>query len=257
MQFKKIIFASACLALSLLTASCNKTRGPKVLSCSQEVFADLGVVKEAVGPVSFVLKVKNTTSGLILPYSAVTRCSCLNAEVERKPVESGEDILVEAVYNPSGMSGKIMEEMQIYYVPDGEYPSAYRYLSILVKAEVKPMFFQAEKELPYDFGMGLRLSHEVLVFNSFREGDKGRFQLKAATTRRRPVDVSFEIPAGLDSVLTCRDLRLIPRSCDTLSFFLNHSHLDLEGLEEGIEIYPIVNGRKCKKPLIFRHFNQL
>lgn len=254
MPLRKILFAIVVLPALLLTA-CNGTKGPKVYSCSQEVEADLGTIKESDGPVTFYLKIRNTTAERIYPYTTATRCVCLNAETERTPVDADGDVLVKAVYNPAGASGKIMEELQVLYGTDGKLAPPYRYLSVMVKARVKPMPHSIKEDAPYDFGQGLHLSHEVLVFNPFREGEQGRVQLRVASTLRRRANVTFELPKGLDTVLTCRPIELAPGGCDTVTFFLNRPYLPIPGIENGVEIYPYINGKKCNKPLIFKHYN--
>jgi len=189
---------------------------------------DLGTIDEADGPVSFVLKIKNTTSQRIIPLTTATRCICLNADTERKPVEAGGEVLVNAVYNPTGFSGKVMEELQVFYTNDGTLTPPYRYLSVMVKARIKPRPHSIEEDTPYDFGQGLYMSHEVLTFNPFRKDRRGRIMLRVASALNRRAQVSFELPAGLDSVLTCRSIELSPRGSDTLSFFLNTPYLQLD-----------------------------
>ncbi len=251
---RKIWYAAACLLVLQMTA-CNRAKGPKIYSCSPEIAVDLGTINEADGPVSFILKIENTTSQRIIPYTTATRCICLNADTEPKPVEAGDDVLVNAVYNPAGFSGKVMEELQVFYTTDGTLAPPYRYLSVMVKARIKPRPRSIEEDTPYDFGQGLHMSHEVLIFNPFREGQRGRIKLRVASALDRRAQVSFVLPAGLDSVLTCRSLELPPHGCDTLSFFLNTPHLQLDNIENGLEIYPCVNGKRCDKALIFKHHN--
>lgn len=255
MAIRKIISAIGIFSVVLLS-SCGGPKGPKVYSCSQEIDADLGTIEESDGPVSFILKIKNTTPDLICPYTTATRCICLSANVERKPVKAGDDIMVEAVYNPVGEAGPVMEEVQVFYGTDGKLEPPYRYLSVIVKAKVNPMPHSIEEDAPYDLGQGLHMSHEVLIFNPFREGERGRLLLRAASTLHERANVSFELPEALDSVLTCRTLVLEPGVCDTVSFFLNTPHVSMDGIEHGVEIYPYVNGKRCDKPLIFKHYNQ-
>lgn len=253
-RIRKIVFWAVVLPVFLLTA-CGREKEPKVYTCSPEVEADLGTIKEAKGPVAFVLKIKNTTSERIVPYTTATRCVCLNAQVARTPVEAGGEVEVQAVYNPAGVSGRFMEEIQVFYGNGGPVAPPYRYLSVMVKGRVKPKPHSIEEDAPYAFGQGLRMSHEVLVFNPFREGERGRVQLRVASALRHRVRVTFEIPAGLDTVLTCRPVELAPGACDTVTFLLSRPNLPMKGLENGVEIYPYVNGKKCDKPLLFKHFN--
>lgn len=252
---RKISYATLCLLVLLMTA-CNRPKGPKVYSCSPEIEADLGTIDEADGPVSFILKIKNTTSERIIPYTTATRCVCLNGNAERTPVEAGGEVLVNAVYNPTGFSGKVMEELQVFYTTDGKIAPPYRYLSVMVKARINPNPRSIEDDTPYDFGQGLYLSHEVLTFNPLREGKRGRLLLRATSALSKRANVTFEFPEGLDSVLTCRSLVLEPGVCDTVSFFLNTPHVSMDSLENDLEIYPYVNGKKCDKPLIFKYYNQ-
>ncbi|WP_273371810.1 DUF1573 domain-containing protein [Alistipes megaguti] len=111
MRIRKIVFWAVVLPVFLLTA-CGGEKKPKAYTCSPEVEADLGTIKEAKGPVSFVLKIKNTTSERIVPYTTATRCVCLNAQAARTPVEAGGEVEVQAVYNPAGVSGRFMEEFR-------------------------------------------------------------------------------------------------------------------------------------------------
>ena len=80
MRIRKIVFWAVVLPVFLLTA-CGGEKKPKAYTCSPEVEADLGTIKEAKGPVSFVLKIKK--------YDIRTDCSLYDGHAVCLPECSG------------------------------------------------------------------------------------------------------------------------------------------------------------------------
>lgn len=170
-------------------AACGPKSGIREIRTADNLEADLGTIREADGPVTFRLVIRNETGDTLIPLQTYTYCGCTKVEADRTPVPPGADQRITVTYDPAYRPGRFMEEILVNY-NDGKTVR-----SFIFKGEVIGMDHPVEEDHPYDFGGGLHLSHEVLHYGRREAGETGDIFFRYANGTDRPMDLAF-LPEG-------------------------------------------------------------
>lgn len=239
----------AVVAAALLCCSCGSGTGhrpgvPAEIVTDENTEADFGVVYESDGLARTVLVVRNVSSDTLMPVGACSRCRCAEASVDAVPVAPGEDIRVAVSYNPAYHKGVFMEEVQVKFL------GIRRVMSLIIKGEVVPCEHPLSDDYPYDYGMGLHLSHETLHFGNLRAGESRMIYIRYANEFGTPAGLTFEPQGEIPGRLSFRpSVTLVANARDTLHFRFT--------MPEGIapadtlrfSLQPCINGTPLGKKL--------
>lgn len=226
-----------------LLAACGGG-GIREIRSADNLEADLGVIREADGPVTFRLVVRNEMADTLYPLQYYTHCGCTKVELDRTPVAPGADQRLTVTYDPAYRPGRFMEEILVNY-NDGKTVK-----SLIFKGEVIGMHHPVEEDHPYDFGAGLHLSHEVLHYGRHAAGETGDIFFRYANGTDAPMDLDLQVdPAFAGAVRLRTPLHLEPQGRDTL-----HVRFTMpEGIAPGDTLWiPVrldVNGKRAGKEL--------
>lgn len=178
------------LLLSLLLLSaCKENGGIQSYTASENVETNIGTIKEIDGPVTFRLLARNDFADTLHPVRLYTPCGCTEARFDRKPIAPGEDEVIEVTYNPAYRPGRMMEEIQVYYINS---PTSMR--SFMIVGEVVGYNHPIEEDRPYHLGEGFYSSHRNLNFGHRRPGETADMFFRFGNGNTRKATVEFGIP---------------------------------------------------------------
>ncbi len=235
------------LPVLLLLAACGPKNAEKVFRASEDTEVRLGRIKEADGPVSFKLLLKNDFQDTLKPLFIYTPCGCTAASNGNRPVPPGEDEVIDVTYNPAYREGKHMEEIQIRYK---DSPTPMR--SVIFMTEVIGCKHPIEETCRYAMGLDFYSSHKVLAFGNFDPGQTKDMFFHYGNGGKKKMNVSFEVPDEWKGVISLRqpgkmkaDQRdtvhvkfTMPAGVDTIRF----------------AIQPIVNGKPTDESIKIKAF---
>lgn len=233
-----------CTAAVLSAAVSCHNGDRKEIPVSENTEADFGVIKEKDGPVSNCLLFTNSYPDTLLPVTALTRCSCVIADVEKTPVAPGETLRLNVTYNPAYKSGIFMEEVGVRCL------GRKGILSFIIKGEVVPMAHDVSEDHPYDFGKGLHISHEVLHYGKLSPGEQAGMFIRCANAGRKRMKLGFEIPEDYRKELSFKDEHYLGKNGrDTIWFRFTMPPAAHAGDTVSFQAKVLVNGREADRPL--------
>ena len=176
--------------IASLLVSCREKGGVRSYTATETAEINIGRIMEIDGPVTFRLIARNDFADTLHPVRLYTPCGCTEARFDRNPVAPGEDEVIEVTFNPAYRPGRMMEEVQVYYL---DSPTPMR--SFIIVGEVVGYNHPIEEDRPYHMGEGLYMSHKNLAFGHRTPGETADLFFRYGNGNKRKASVTFEVPA--------------------------------------------------------------
>ena len=113
---KKLVLMFSVLLLSIVALNAQEvqkqTKGAAI-SAPEEQF-DFGTIKEADGPVTHALTLKNVGNAPLVITRASASCGCTKPKFSTEPIAPGKSTKIEVTYNPAGRPGQFVKTVAVY-----------------------------------------------------------------------------------------------------------------------------------------------
>ena len=230
MNFKHILIA-ACVCIA--AAACQP-KGPKEYIVTDTSIPDLGKVKEADGPLSFVMLYKNETNDTIVPFQFRTSCNCTSPGITNMPIAPGEYQRIEVTFKPAYKKGAFEESIDILY-RDGKIRS------FLFIGEVIPCVHPVTESAKYAMGLDFYSSHLKLSYGHILPGKTADMYFHIGNDSGKNMKVRFELDGEYESsVRMTRELMMRKDQRDTLHVKVTMPELNQDDTLK-VKIQPYIN----------------
>jgi len=237
----KITLAAAA-SLVLLAASCAP-KGPKEYIVDDHTIVDIGTIKEADGPVEFVILYQNTTNDTIVARQTRTTCRCTTPIVNNKPIAPGEWQRIPITYDPAYRSGAIDGQVDIRY-KDGVIRS------FPFVGKVIPMKHPVTDHARYHLGRDFYAGNKLLSFGILDPGESKRVTLNVGNDTPRKMDVHFDLQGERpECVAMRRDLEMDKDGRDTLHVTFTMPESIASGDSVVLRLQPVVAGKPTEESI--------
>lgn len=237
--------ASALIVLAASLVSC-KEKGPREYIVDDNTVIDIGTIKEANGPVDFVILYKNTTPDTIYAVQSRSSCRCTTPMVNGLPIPPGYYQRIPVEYSPSYQKGAIDAQVDIRYA-DGVIRS------FPIIGNVIPMKHPVTDHARYHMGRNFYSSYKILSLGFLKPGQTGDVYFGLGNDTPRRMKVKFELE-GKDSELISmrRELEMAPDGRDTLHVRLTMPADFAPGDSVIVKVQPVVNGVPTEETMTIR-----
>lgn len=147
---------------------------------------DFGTIEETGGKVSHRFRFTNTGKEPVVMLYARAGCSCVHADVPKRPIAPGKTGYVTVTFNPDYRPGHFSKEIAV--VSDGK-----KFNRIWVKGDVKPGKHPIKENYPYEYGHGLYMNFKRMVFGTIKEGQEKTMKLRFANDYQVGMQLTFEV----------------------------------------------------------------
>ena len=234
---KSILLLRAALVFSLALSfvSC-KEKGPREYIVDDNTVVNIGTIKEADGPVEFVILYKNETPDTIVATHSRSSCHCTTPMVNNLPIAPGEYQRIPVKYSPSYQKGAIDAQVDILYKD-----KTIRSFPFIGK--VIPMKHPVTDHARYHLGRDFYTSYKILTLGLLYPGETKDMYFSLGNDTRRNMKVQFQLEGeDADLIRMSRELTMMPDGRDTLHVRLTMP-LDYQpGDSVSVRVQPVVNG---------------
>lgn len=215
---------------------------PSKVFVSNERIHDFGQILEKNGKVSHTFNFYNKGDKPIAINDVSTWCGCTTSSYTKKPVFSGKRATVTVTYNPYNRPGSFSKEVVVLT------ESGKSYSRLWIKGYVVSYLHPVIEDYPYKFGDGLYLGVKILAFGSLQKGEKKTVELRYANDTDQPMTLEFKMEPDDPYIKFLTLKKLKPKERSKISFsYTTPNNYPFDRL---IKIYPIVNGRCLKIPIL-------
>jgi len=215
---------------------------PSKVFVSNERIHDFGKIFEENGKVSYTFNFYNKGDKPIVINDVSAWCGCTTSSYTKKPVLPGKKAIVTVTYNPYNRPGSFSKEVVVLT------ESGKSYSRLWIKGYVVPYLHPVEEDYPYEFGDGLYLGLKILAFGSLRKGELKTVELRYANDTDQSMTLEFKMEPYDPYIKFLGLKKLKPKERSKISFsYTTPNNYPFDRL---IKIYPIVNGRCLKTPIL-------
>ncbi len=154
-----------------------------------EKIYDFGTIGETDGKVTHRFVFTNTGRDTVTLVRARSGCSCVHAEVSRRPVLQGRTGYVDVTFDPDYRPGHFSKEIVVFSTDN-------RYNRIWVKGDVTPGIHPLTEKYRYDYGHGLLMEYKVMNFGTVLQGATRTRSLSFGNNSTGTLNLTFHINSG-------------------------------------------------------------
>lgn len=244
---KSIVLLRAALVFSLALpiVSC-KEKGPREIIANDNAVINIGTIKEADGPVEFIILYKNDTPDTMVATHSRSTCRCTTPLVNKMPIPPGYYQRIPVKYNPTYQKGAIDAQVDIRY-KDGTIKS-FPFIG-----EVIPMKHPVTDHAKYHMGRNFYTSYKVLSLGLLNPGETKDMYFGLGNDTRRNMKVEFKLEGEkADLIRMSRGLTMMPDGRDTLHVRFTMPVDSQQGDSVVVKVQPVVNGAPTKETMTIR-----
>lgn len=237
------VFTIFFLAVSLV--SC-KEKGPREYIVDDNTVINIGTIKEADGPIEFVILYKNDTPDTMVATHSRSSCGCTTPMVNNLPIPPGEYHRIPIKYNPAYQKAAIDAQVDIRY-KDGTIKS-FPFIGTVI-----PMKHPVTDHARYHLGRNFYTSYKLLSFGLLNPGETKDMYFSLGNDTNRNMKVEFRLDGEkADLIRMSRELTMMPDGRDTLHVRLTMP-LDYQpGDSVSVRVQPVVNGVPTEETMTIR-----
>lgn len=154
-----------------------------------EKIHDFGSIGETDGKVTHRFVFTNTGRDTVTLTRARAGCSCVHAEVSRRPVLPGHTGYVDVTFDPDYRPGHFSKEIVVF-------SNGNRYNRIWVKGDVTPGTHPLTEKYRYDYGHGLLMEYKIMNFGTVLQGASKTRALSFANNSTETLNLTFHVNSG-------------------------------------------------------------
>lgn len=244
---KSIVLLRAALVFSLALSfvSC-KEKGPREYIANDNTVINIGTIKEADGPVEFIILYKNDTPDTMVAMQSRSTCRCTTPVVNKIPIPPGYYQRIPVEYNPSYQNGAIDAQVDIRYA-DGTIRS-FPFIG-----KVIPMKHPVTDHAKYHMGRDFYTSYKILGLGPLYPGETKDMYFGVGNDTRRNMKVEFKLEGeDADLIRMSRELTMKPDGRDTLHVRLTMPLDSQPGDSIVVKVQPVVNGVPTEETMKIR-----
>lgn len=236
MYVRSIILLVAALWLSVSVAYGQSVNGS--VSFDDKIH-DFGPVEETGGKVTHRFTFTNVGRDTVTMLRARAGCSCVHAEVSKRPVYPGQKGYVDVTFDPDYRPGHFSKEIAVFSAGN-------KYNRIWVKGDVIPGKHPVTEACPYDFGEGLYMNYKVLNFGALEPWGTVSMPVRIGNDTDTPINVAFKVenPSAELTVIVPAPCEIGARDQIEVRFALR-GFARFDG-KRTARIIPVVDGKKLK-----------
>lgn len=151
-----------------------------------EKIHNFGTIGETDGKVTHRFVFTNTGRDTVTLIRARAGCSCVHAEVSKRPVLPGRKGYVDVTFDPDYRPGHFSKEVVVF-------SNGNRYNRIWVKGDVTPGKHPLTDKYRYDYGHGLLMSYKVLNFGTVAPATSKTLNLTFANNSDATLHLTFDV----------------------------------------------------------------
>lgn len=213
------------------------------LKFEERVF-DFGEIQEKDGVVSHTFTFRNEGKTPVAIEYVHSGCGCVRFEYPKEPIRPDKTGEVTVFYDPSYRPGFFSKEVVVLS------NNRTNYNRIWVKGMVIPCEHPIEDEYRYDYGNGLWMDLQVLLFGKIRQGERQSVKLRYTNHTDRQMDLRFVVIGGNREIKFTSPGMLEPKEKGEM---ILHYVREQEGEKEvTVKVYPVVNGTPVSTPIIVK-----
>lgn len=157
-----------------------------------EKIHNFGTIGENDGKVTHRFVFTNTGRDTVTLIRARAGCSCVHAEVSKRPVLPGAKGYVDVTYDPDYRPGHFSKEVVVF-------SNGNRYNRIWVKGDVTPGTHPLTDKYRYDYGHGLLMNYKVLNFGNIPPATSKTHTIGIANNSGTTLHLIFRVEPSGDS----------------------------------------------------------
>lgn len=198
-----------------------------------EKIHDFGVIEETGGKVTHKFRFTNVGKEPVVILNARAGCSCVHADVPKRPVKPGESGYVTVSYDPDYRPGHFSKEIVVNSAEK-------QYNRIWVKGDVKPGHHSAKDNYKYHIGHNIYMNYKVINFGKVAAGKTVKKELRFGSDCDIQANLDFEVdnPGSGVSVPTGYILR--PHTEGAVEIVVNPSKVMKKGTYK-VTVTPVAN----------------
>lgn len=237
------VFTVFSLAVSLV--SC-KEKGPREYIVDDNTIINIGTIKEADGPIEFVLLYKNDTPDTLIATHSRSSCQCTTPVVNNLPIPPGQYHRIPVKYSPAYRKGAIDAQVDIRY-KDGTIKS-FPFIGTVI-----PMKHPVTDHAKYHLGRNFYTSYKILSLGLLLPGETKEMYFGIGNDTPRNMKVEFALEGDKAELIRMnRDLTMMPDGRDTLHVRLTMPLDSAPGDSVIVKVQPVVNGVPTEETMTIR-----
>ena len=213
------------------------------LKFEERVF-DFGEIQEKDGIVSHVFVFRNEGKAPVAIDYIHSGCGCVRFEYPKEPVRPDKTGKVTVFYDPAYRPGFFSKEVVVLSNNRANYNR------IWVKGTVIPCEHSIEDEYRYDYGNGLWMDLQVLLFGKISSNERKSVKLRYANNTDRQMDLRFVVIGGNREIRFTSPGMLEPKEKGEM--IIHYVREQEEKKEVEVKVYPVVNGTPVSTPVIVK-----
>lgn len=234
--------AAFALIFALSAVSCKET-GPREYIVDDTTVIDLGAIKEADGPLEFIILYKNNTPDTLVATHSRSSCHCTTPVVNNLPIPPGEYHRIPVKYSPVYQKGAVDAQVDIRY-KDGTIRSFPFMVNVI------PMKHPVTDHAKYHMGRNFYTSYKILSLGILRPGQTKDMYFGLGNDTRRNMKVEFKLDGKYsERVRMSRELTMMPDGRDTLHVRFTMPLEMAPGDSVSIKVQPVINGAPTKETM--------
>lgn len=179
-------FLITLITLLISTSTAVIAQTPNKSVRFDEKIHDFGSIGETDGKVTHRFVFTNTGRDTVTLTRARAGCSCVHAEVSRRPVLPGHTGYVDVTFDPDYRPGHFSKEIVVF-------SNGNRYNRIWVKGDVTPGTHPLTEKYRYDYGHGLLMEYKIMNFGTVPQGASKTRVLSFANNSTETLNLTFHI----------------------------------------------------------------
>lgn len=231
MKVIRLLFLSLTLCFGLLLRA--QTVNESIVF--EQKIHDFGTIREIGGKVSHQFRFTNTGKEPVVILSARAGCSCVNADVPKRPIDPGKTGVITVTFDPDYRPGHFSKEIVVYSAEK-------KYNRIWVKGDVTPGQHPLSESYRYELGASVRTDYKVLNFGTVKVGSKAVKKLSVANDSDSVVRLDFQSESPAVSV----DSGCILPAAGETSVNVTVAPTAAAAEPQTIKLVPIANGKRLQ-----------
>ena len=242
-----LLRAALVFSLALPIVSCKeKEKGPREYIADDTTVINIGTIKEADGPVEFIILYKNSTPDTIYAAQSRSSCRCTTPMVNNLPIPPGYYQRIPVKYSPAYQKGAIDAQVDIRY-KDGTVKS------FPIMGTVIPMKHPVTDHARYHLGRNFYTSYKILSLGFLKPGETKDMYFGLGNDTPRNMKVQFLLEGEeADLIRMNRELTMMPDGRDTLHVRLTMPLDSAPGDSIIVKVQPVVNGAPTEETMTIR-----
>ncbi len=233
------------LLAALAVFSC-KEKGPREYIVDDNTVINIGTIKEADGPIEFVILYKNDTPDTMVATHSRSSCGCTTPMVNNLPIPPGEFHRIPIKYNPAYQKAAIDAQVDIRY-KDGTIKS-FPFIGTVI-----PMKHPVTDHARYHMGRNFYTSYKELTIGLLYPGETKEMYFSIGNDTPRNMKVEFNLEGeDADLIRMSRELTMMPDGRDTLHVRLTMPLDYHPGDSVSVRVQPVVNGIPTEETMTIR-----